>query len=181
MYRINGVSQNGTYLYCLKVPLLSINVLLNYQFSWYFIAMKDGNCSKSSVSMFTNKSNKLNKIRPLQGHEARGAQIPSTRLQRLLNFVWWNLLHVITLLESRILRWIMDNWKIFAPLLEAFQIVLRRSQFICLIIPNTLLIHHVSKQINSSNYDGKESWNKHMSAIVFEYKLEAQEYQYKFS
>jgi len=33
--------KNGTYLYCLKVALLSINVLLNYQFSWYFITMKD--------------------------------------------------------------------------------------------------------------------------------------------
>jgi hypothetical protein len=68
-------------------------------------------------------SNKLNKIRTLQGHEARGAKIHSTRLQWPLNFVWWNLLHVI-LLAYRIFRWIMGNWKIVAPLLEAFQIVL---------------------------------------------------------
>jgi len=77
--------KNGSYLYCLKVALPSINVLLNYQFWWYFVTMKDGDCSRSSVSMFTNSKNK---IRPLQDHEARGAQIPSTRLQWLLNFVW---------------------------------------------------------------------------------------------
>jgi len=72
--------KNGTYLYCLKVALPSIHLLLNYQFSWW-------DCSRSSVSMFTN-SNKLNKIRPLQDHEARSCQIPSTRLQCLLNFIW---------------------------------------------------------------------------------------------
>jgi hypothetical protein len=98
--------------------------------------MKDGDCSRSSVSMFKN-SNKLNEIRPLQDYKARGAQIPSTRLQWLLNFVWYNLLHVMILLASGILRWIVDNWKIFAPLLEAFQIVLLKPLFVCLIHPPT--------------------------------------------
>lgn len=105
--------------------------------------MKDGDCSRSSVSMFTN-SNKLNKIRPLQDHEARSCQIPSTRLQRLRNFIWKNLLHVITLLASGILRWIVDKWKIFAPLLEAFQIVLLKPLFICIIRPqHPLALHYL--------------------------------------
>lgn len=61
---------------------------------------------------------------------SRGAQIPSTRLLWLLNFMMapnigessvWNMVHV-TLLVPRIWRWLPNFWKICVPWFDIYKI-----------------------------------------------------------